>query len=144
MIGLLETNKRIINIDESWISETEYSRRMWCPNKAPCTVTERSVGTRLALIAALDTEGRVYFALTHANTDSDVILSFMRRLEIMLSIETPDWKENSVVLLDGAKYHTSEQTREVLKKLGIPTIYSAPYSYSTAPIEHLFGGFKHG
>ena len=65
------------------------------------------MGTRLALIAALDTEGRIYFAVTHANTDSDVILSFMRRLDIMLSIETPDWKENSIVLLDGAKYHTS-------------------------------------
>lgn len=108
MIKLLESNKRIINIDESWVSETEYSRRMWCPNKAPCTVAERSVGTRLALITALDTEGRVYFAVTHANTDSDVILSFMRRLDITLNTETPGWKENSVVLLDGAKYHTSE------------------------------------
>ena len=144
MIHLLDNNKRIINIDESWVSETEYSRRMWCPNKVPCTVTEQSVGTRLALITALDTEGRVYFAVTHANTDSDVILSFMRRLDTMLSIETPDWKENSIVLLDGAKYHTSEQTRETLKKLQIPTIYSAPYSYSSAPIERLFGGFKHG
>ena len=60
------------------------------------------------MITALDTEGRVYFAVTHANTDSDVILSFLRRLDIMLSIETPDWKENSIVLLDGAKYHTSD------------------------------------
>ena len=108
MINLLDKNKRIINIDESWISETEYSRRMWCPDKAPCTVTEKSVGTRLALITALDTEGRIYFAVTHANTGSDVILSFLRRLDIMLSIESLDWKENSIVLLDGAKYHTSD------------------------------------
>ena len=144
MIDLLATNKRIINIDESWVSETEYSRRMWCPNKVPCTATEQSIGTRLALIAALDTEGRVYFALTHANTDSDVILTFLRRLAIMLSIETPDWRETSIVLLDGAKYHTSKETRENLKKLKIPITYSAPYCYSTAPIEHLFGGFKQG
>ena len=108
MIDLLDRNKRIINIDESWISETEYSRRMWCPNKTPCTVTEYSVNARLALIAALDTEGRIYFAVTHANTDSDVILSFLRRLDIMLSVEIPEWKENSIVLLDGAKYHTSD------------------------------------
>ena len=144
MIKLLATNKRIINIDESWISETEYSRRMWCPNKVPCTSTEQTIGTRLALIAALDTDGRVYFALTHANTDSDVILTFMRRLDNLLSMETPDWRENSIILLDGAKYHTSKETRENLKKLNIPLTYSAPYCYSSAPIERLFGGFKHG
>jgi len=96
------------------------------------------------LIAALDTDGRVYFALTHANTDSDVILTFMRRLDILLSLESPDWKENSIVLLDGAKYHTSKETRENLKKLNIPLTYSAPYCYSSAPIERLFGGFKYG
>ena len=59
----------------------------------------------------------MYFALTHANTDSNVILTFLRRLEIMLSFEAPDWRENSFVLLDGARYHTSEETRETLKKL---------------------------
>ena len=129
MIKLLSENKRIINVDESWIAEIDYSRRMWCPSKTPCTVTEKSIGIRHALITALDTDGQVYFSLTHANTDSDVMLSFLRRLDIVLSSETPDWKEKSFVLLDGAKYHTSDKTRDTLKKLQIPTIYSAPYSY---------------
>ena len=142
MIQLLKENKRIINIDESWIAEIDYSRKMWCPSKAPCTVNEQSIGIRHSLIAALDTDGHVYFALTHANTDSDVMLSYLKRLDMILSNESPDWKENSIILLDGAKYHTSEKTRDTLKKLQIPTIYSAPYSYSTAPIERLFGGFK--
>lgn len=144
MIQLLKENKRIINIDESWIAEIDYSRKMWCPSKAPCTVSEKSIGIRHSFIVALDTDGHVYYALTHANTDSDVMLSFIRRLEIVLNNESPDWKETSIILLDGAKYHTSEKTRDTLKKLEIPTIYSAPYSYSTAPIEHLFGGFKIG
>ena len=102
------------------------------------------MGIRHSFIAALDTDGQVYFSLTHANTDSDVMLSFLRRLDIVLSSESPDWKEKSFVLLDGAKYHTSDKTRDTLRKLQIPTIYSAPYSYSTAPIERLFGGFKVG
>ena len=51
---------------------------MWCPTDAPCTVTDRAVSQRLGLIAALDTDGRVYFSLTHSNTDSDVILLFLR------------------------------------------------------------------
>ena len=144
MIKLLSENKRIINVDESWIAEIDYSRKMWCPGKTPCTVTEKSMGIRHSFIAALDTDGQVYFSLTHANTDSDVMLTFFRRLDIVLSNETPDWKEKSFVLLDGAKYHMSDKTRDTLKKLQIPTIYSAPYSYNTAPIERLFGGFKTG
>ena len=78
MLEILSQGKRIINVDESWISETEYSRRMWCPTNAPCTITDRAVNPRLALIAALDTDGRIYFSLNHSNTDSDVILLFLR------------------------------------------------------------------
>ena len=59
-------------------------------------------------------------------------------------MESPDFRNNSVVLLDVAKYHTSEETKEALKKLRIPTIYSGPYSYSTASIEMMFASLKQG
>ena len=72
---------------------------------------------RLALIAALDTDGNVYFSLTHSNTDSDVMRLFILRLVNKLNLETPDWTSNSVLLLDNAKYHTSDETRTVLRKL---------------------------
>ena len=134
----------MINIDESWISETEYSRRMWCPAKSPATITDKSINPRLALIAALDSDGKVYFALTHAITDSDVIASFLKRLCDSISVFDPNWRDNSVILLDGARYHTSEETRSTIKKLRLPVIFSGPYSYSTAPIEMLFGGLKNG
>ena len=39
MIELLALVKIIICVYESWISETEYSRRMWCPKTANGTVT---------------------------------------------------------------------------------------------------------
>ena len=87
MIQLLKENKRIINIDESWIAEIDYSRKMWCPSKAPCTVSEKNLGIRHYFIAALDSDCHVYFALTHANTDSDVMLSFLYRLMKVLNNE---------------------------------------------------------
>ena len=99
---------------------------------------------RLSLIAALDTDGRVYFTLTHANTDSDVMLVFLRHLMMQLDREDPDWKKKTVFLLDGARYHTSEEMREYLRKMELRVIYSGPYSYSAAPIELLFGGLKLG
>ena len=78
MLEFLFQGKRIINVDESWVAETQFNRRMWCPTKAPCTITDKAINPRLALIAALDTDGRVYFSLNHSNTDSDVILLFLR------------------------------------------------------------------
>ena len=80
MLELLESGKHIINIDESWINDTNFTRKMWCPTDAAATITQRAVTPRLTLIAALDTEGRLYYALTHANTDSDVLLVFMKHL----------------------------------------------------------------
>ena len=90
---------------------------MWCPTNAPCTVGENAINPRIALIAALDNDGRVYFAMTHSNTDSDVMILFLSNLIRKLNTEIPDWRENSVILLDGAKYHTSDETRIALKKL---------------------------
>ena len=35
---------------------------------------------RLSMIAALDTEGKVWFSLNHANTDGDVITLFLKHM----------------------------------------------------------------
>ena len=76
MCELLRANKRIINVDESWFNETNFIRKIWTKSDASATVTNKTVSPRVAMIAALDTDGRVYFALTHANTDSNVMLLF--------------------------------------------------------------------
>ena len=93
----------------------------------------------MSLIAALDTDGRVYFTLTHANTDSDVLLAFMKHLTRQLDSEDPDWQEKTVFLLDGARYRTGEKMREYFRKLQVRVMYSGPYSYAAAPIEMVFG-----
>ena len=46
--------------------------------------------------------------------------------------------------MDNAKYHKSAEVRAAVKKLGIPLIYSGPYSYISAPIELYFGLLKRG
>ncbi len=81
---------------------------MWCPSDAAGTITQRTVIPRLTLITALNTDGKVYFAMTQANTDSNVMLVFLRYLTRQLDIESPGWEEETVFLFDGARYHTSE------------------------------------
>ena len=69
---------------------------------------------------------------------------FMRYLIKYLDLEDPSWRSNTVFLLDGAKYHTSEDMRDYFRKMEITIIFSGPYSYSAAPIERLFSALKDG
>ena len=64
MLPLMESRRRIINVDESWLNQTRFVRKLWVPSDAAATYTDKQVQTRISLIAALDTEGRMWFALT--------------------------------------------------------------------------------
>ena len=91
MLPLLEGGRRIINVDESWLNGTRFVRRIWAPTDAPATVTDKQVQPRISVIAALDTDGRMWSALTQATTDSDVMTTFLRYLVRQLDQETPGW-----------------------------------------------------
>ena len=43
------------------------------------------------MIAALDTEGLVWFALSHANTESNMMVLFLESLSKQLDREMPGW-----------------------------------------------------
>ena len=70
------------------------------------------------------------------------MISFLSRLATVLSTEDREWRRNTVWLLDGARYHTSADTRKVLKQIGVNFVISAPYSYDAAAVELLFGYYK--
>ena len=129
MIQLLKQGKRILNVDESWLNDNHYHRRMWAPPGTPASSTSKQMSPRLSLIAALDSDGRVFYALTHAITDTGMMKTYLSCLCRQLDREIPNWKEDTVLLLDGAKYHTSEDCQQFLRRLGVQTIYSGPYSY---------------
>jgi hypothetical protein len=140
----LLSGQRVINIDESWINETTFFRKTWAPKMQASNVRLKSVTPRLALIAAIDTDGRVWYSLNQANTNSSIMLLFLTHLCNRLDREQRNWRRNTAFLLDGARYHTSDETREFLKKLKVKVIYSAPYSYTAASIERLFAAIKLG
>ena len=96
------------------------------------------------MIAALDTDGRVWFSLSHAATDQDTFMLFLRHLVAELDRDSPGWQEDSVILLDNASYHNGEEIRQYMRKMQVPVMYSAPYSFASAPIETLFGHLKLG
>ena len=70
--------------------------------------------------------------------------TFLRYLIQQLDLETPGWQEDSIILLDNASWHNKPEMKQRLARLKLPIIYSGPYSYSTAPIELVFGALKLG
>lgn len=72
------------------------------------------------------------------------MLVFLIELVKQLDTERPSWKDDTVLLLDGARYHTGSRVREYMRKLELQVIWSAPYSFSTAPIEMVFSTLKFG
>ena len=117
MLPLLESGRRIINCDESWLNNTRFARKIWVPTDAPASITDKQVAPRISLIAALDTEGRIWCALTHSNTDTDVMTTFLKYLVRRLDQETPGWQESSTILIDNAAWHTSPVMKQRLAKM---------------------------
>ena len=91
MLPELKVGRRVINVDESWLNSTRFLRRMWAPSDAAATFTDKQVAPRISLLLALDTDGRMWFALTQANTDSDVMTTFLRYLARQLDREDAGW-----------------------------------------------------
>ena len=142
MLRTLSENKKVICIDQSWLNDTQFVRRRWRKRGQVNTVSEHQVNPRASLLMAISTDGELYAALTQVNTDSKVFCLFMSQLAKRLSKEDPDWRTSTLALMDGAKYQSCPATEAHLKALGFTVCISAPYSYTTAPIELAFGFIK--
>ena len=138
MLGVLDSGKRCICIDETWLNELDFRRMKWRARNDTNSIPKRGISPRVSVIAAIDTNGEVYFASTQVNTDADVFLLFLKKLFDKLSSEEHSWKENTVILVDGASYHHTESVRDFICKSRVTFVLSAPYSYETAPIELFF------
>ena len=91
MLRLHKERKRIINIDETWLNQTSHTRRTWAKKDGSGNVMLNSVAPRVSMIAALDTDGNVWFTLAHSNSDSNMMALFLHSLTETLDRESPGW-----------------------------------------------------
>ena len=104
----MEAGKRIINIDETIIGCVDYRRNKWRQHGSTNSIPTHNITPRISFIAAIDTEGSCYISLTQTSVDTDFIILYLTNLAIKLDMERPNWREDSVILLDGARPHVSE------------------------------------
>ena len=142
MLELLNTDVRIINCDETWVNDLDFRKMRWVVRGESSGVTSKEVAPRISVIMAIDNYGNTYVCTTQVNTDENVFCLYLENLAAKLSKEDPGWKQNSILLLDGAKYHMSAQTRDIIRRIGCKTCFTAPYSFQTSPIELAFAAVK--
>ena len=94
------------------------------------------------MIAAVDSFGEVYVAISQENTNNDTFRLFLTNLVKELQKDRWDFRDDTVFLLDGASYHTSKEVRSLIAKLKLSVIFTGPRSYDACPVELFFAYFK--
>ena len=59
------------------------------------------------MILGLDSKGNVYVSLAQANSNSEMMELYFRALTTQLDLERSGWRRDTVIIVDGAKYHQS-------------------------------------
>ena len=91
---------------------------------------------------ATDTLGHFWVSLTQVNTTSKVFCLYLRELVKALDKERSGWRKSTVLTFDGASYHRTAETNDMLRTLNVPTMVLAPHSYAVAACELVFAALK--
>ena len=144
MLEKLDAGWRVINLDQTWVNDANFMRRKWRLRGQSNSISERRIAPRISVQLAICTEGSLYFSLSQANTDSKTFCLFITWLANRLSRKDRNWRDNTLLLIDGARYQTSRESMGYMRRLGFRVAVSAPYSYAAAPVELAFAHLKAG
>ena len=110
LLDKLSEGVRIINVDETWITQADFHRRKWRRKGETNSISVRIVQPQISMLTAIDTDGNLFYALSHGNTDFYTKQLFLSKLTMALDGQSPSWRDNSFVLMDNATYNTSPET----------------------------------
>ena len=96
------SKKVVINIDETWLGMSDFRRTKRALPNSTNSVAQLQIVPRISMIAALDTNGQVFFSLVQANSNSEVMDIFFNELAKKLDSDRPGWRKTHVILLDNA------------------------------------------
>ena len=130
LMAVLERDNKhrvYINVDESWLGMCDFRRMKWQSPGTTNSVAALSMAPRVTMMVAVDSLGGVFFALSQSNSNHATFCLFIRQLVIRLDEERPHWRRNTILTLDGAKYHKAGETMELFVNLEIPVAMLGPY-----------------
>jgi len=97
MIELFKKYLIIINIDETWLSRTDFRRRKWKFRSSTNFIENTIVNPRISMIAAVSNMGDLYFSVSQGNSNVETFKVFIIYLMKKLNSQKPDWRNNTVI-----------------------------------------------
>ena len=94
------------------------------------------------MIVGLSTDGSVMTALLQANGNSSIMELFFTNFIQLMDKKNKRWRQETIIMLDNAPYHTSSTMMQFYNDNQIPVIFTGPHSYSGSPVELFFAHFK--
>jgi hypothetical protein len=64
MLKILDKNKVIFNIDETWVSQTDFRRRKWKIKDSNNSLENPLVNPRISMITAISNNGDLFYSLS--------------------------------------------------------------------------------
>ena len=65
------------------------------------------------MMVGVDNFGDAYLSLLQANTNQYTFAEFIRELVKILDENRPNWRSDTILLVDGAKMHTTELVKDI-------------------------------
>lgn len=67
------------------------------------------------------------YTLNMGKNNSFTFLLFLYKVCLYLGAKDSDWRSNTIIMLDNARYHKSRIVREKADHLKIPIMFLGPY-----------------
>lgn len=128
-------------------------RRFWSPRGTTPTATatfQGSHGKRYSMLAACDVEGFILDACevverdgsAGSTVDTEIFTLWLGNCLVPKLGNYSLNEARSIVVLDNATIHHSDEIVELIESTGAVVLYLSPYSPDLNPIEYMFGQYK--
>jgi transposase len=132
---------QLIYVDESGCDKRVGFRRSgWSPlGVTPVQVTRFHRDRRYQILPAYTQDGILFSQVFQGSTDGTLFEDFIEQL---LHYCNPFPQPRSVIIMDNAAFHHSEQIDQMCQDAGVKLMYLPPYSPDLNPIEEFFAELK--
>ena len=142
LLRSIHRQQEIFSVDEWSFTREVKSEYSWLPaGKSSMVINDLCKG-RASLIMAAGSNGKWFGIIRQGTINSKIFWIFLRLLKQILQDTEKNKKKKSTIILDNARIHSSNYTKEVVNRLKLELKFLPPYCPEIAPVEHVFRAIK--
>ena len=113
----MEKEIEIYNVDESGFNYTSNKTYGWYRRNQSNLSTHQQHITNTTLVSAVTMAGDHYYCIVKNSHNRKSFCYFLTMLVRRLDETKPNWRQNSIILVDNATLHKTPEVYELVRKL---------------------------